>query len=91
MVFYQDNNPITDFSLRLSPAGRHREPRFADVSPADGYFFVNGPTPETYFLSVSPPNADGWFTRFELLESTSVKIVVDLSDSGSGLQIRKSW
>ena len=87
-VVDQNNEPIREFSLRLSPTSRQQDPKFADVSPVDGYFTVNGLTPQTYYLSVNPPNADGWFTRFEFLESTSVTIVLDLSGSGSRIQIR---
>ena len=72
----------------MSPTGRHQELRFADISPADGYFSVTGLSPQRYYLSVRPPNADGRFTRFELLESTSVTIVLDMSDPRSRIKIR---
>ena len=88
-VVDQDNEPIREFSLELFPINSRQDSRSADVSPADGHFRVNGLTPHTYFLSVRPPNADGWFTRFELLESTSVTVVLNRSDSGSRIQIRK--
>ena len=87
-VVDQNNEPIREFSLQMSPTGRHQELRFADISPADGYFSVAGLSPQRYYLSVRPPNADGRFTRFELLESTSVTIVLDLSDPRSRIQIR---
>lgn len=87
-VVDQNNEPIREFSLRLSPTSSQHDPKFADVSPADGYFTVNGLTPQTYYLSVNPPNADGWFTRFEFLESTSVTIVLERSGSGSRIRIR---
>jgi len=88
-VVDQNNEPIREFSLRMSRTGPIQEFRFADVSPADGYFSVTGLSPQRYFLSVTPPNADGRFTRFELLKSTSVTIVLDLSDPRSGIQVRK--
>ena len=88
-VVDQNNEPIREFSLRLSPISGRQDSKSADVSPADGHFKVNGLTPQTYFLSLSPPNADGWFTRFELLESTSVTIVLNLSDSASRIRILK--
>ena len=88
-VVDQNNEPIREFSLRLSPISGRQDSKSADVSPADGHFRVNGLTPQTYFLSVGPPNAAGWFTRFEILESTSVTIVLNHSDSGSRIQIRK--
>lgn len=87
-VVDQNNEPIREFSLQMSPTGPHQELRFADVSPADGYFSVTGLSPQKYFLSVRPPNADGRFTRFEILKSTSVTIVLDLSDARSGIQFR---
>ena len=88
-VVDQNNEPIREFSLKLSPASGQHDLKFADVSPADGYFAVSGLARQTYYLSGSPPNADGLFTRFELLESTSVTIVLQLSESRSRIQIRK--
>lgn len=88
-VVDQNNEPIREFSLELSPISSLQDSKSADISPADGHFRVNGLTPQTYFLSVRPPNADGWFTRFELLESTSVTVVLNRSDSGSRIRIRK--
>lgn len=97
-VTNQDNEQIREFSLRLSPAGRQHEgspfpfdPMSADVSPSDGHFRINGLEPQTYVLSLSLPNAESLETRLELLESTSVTIVLNLADSDSPLQIRKSW
>lgn len=87
-VVDQNNEPIREFSLRLSPAnGQHYE-KSADVSPADGYFSINGLSPQTYILSVDQPNADGRSTRFELLESTGITIVLDRSDSRSRIRVR---
>ena len=97
-VMNQDNEQIREFSLRLSPAGRQHEispflfdPMSADITPSDGYFRVNGLTPQTYILSVSLPNAESLETRLELLESTSVTIVLNPADSDSPIRIRKSW
>ena len=97
-VMNQDNEQIREFSLRLSPAGRQHEgspfpfdPMSVDVSPSDGHFRLNGLEPQTYILSLSLPNAESLETRLELLESTSVTIVLDPSDSDSPIQIRKSW
>ena len=90
-VVDQNNEPIRGFSLRLSPATGQHYDKLADVSPADGYFSVKGLSPQTYILSVDQPNADGRFTRFELLESTSVTIMLNLSDSGSRIRVRNYW
>ncbi len=97
-VMNPDNEPIREFSLRLSPAGRQHEvspflfdPMSADVSPSDGHFRVNGLEPQTYILSLSLPNAESLETRLELLESTNVTIVLNPSDSDSPLRIRRSW
>lgn len=89
-VVDQNNEPIREFSLRLSPAtGQHYE-EFADVSPADGYFSIKGLTPQTYILSVDQSKAHGPSTQFELLESTSVAIVLNPSDSDLPIRIRNS-
>ncbi len=97
-VMDRNNEPIRDFSLRLSPADRHHDvpaspfdSKTADVSPSDGHFRVNGLAPQTYFFYLRPPNAEQLQTRLELLESTSVTIVLDPSDSNSPIQVRKSW
>lgn len=62
----------------------------ADVSPSDGHFRINGLEPQTYILSLSLPNAESVETRLELLESTSVVIVLHPADSDSPIQVRKS-
>lgn len=97
-VMNQDHEQIREFSLRLSPAGRQDkvlpfpiDPMSADVSPSDGHFRVNGLEPQTYILSLSLPNAESLEARLELLESTSVTIVLNPADSNSPIQIRKSW
>lgn len=90
-VVDQNNEPIREFSVRLSPATGQHYDKLADVSPADGYFSINGLSPQTYILSVDQPNAHGPSTRFELLESTGVVIVLNPSDSDSPIRIRKSW
>ena len=87
-VVDQNNEPIREFSLRLSPATGQHYDKLADVSPADGYFSVKGLSPQTYILSVDQPNADGRFTRFELLESTSVTIMLDRSGSRPRFRVR---
>ena len=97
-VMDQNNEQLTEFSLRLSPASRQHDvpaspfdSKTADVSPSDGYFRVSGLTRQTYILSVSLPNAESLETRLELLESTSVTIVLNPADSDSPIRIRKSW
>ena len=97
-VMDQNNEPIREFSLRLSPASRQHDvpaspfdSKTADVSPSDGHFRVNGLAPQTYILSLRPPNAESLETRLELSESTSVTIVHDPSDSDAPIQVRKSW
>ncbi len=97
-VMDQDNDPIREFSLRLSPARRQLDvpaspfdAKTADVSPSDGHFRVNGLGLQPYILSLRLPNAESLETRLELSESTSVTIVLDPSDSDSRLQVRKSW
>ena len=87
-VVDQNNEPIREFSLRLSPATGQHYDKLADVSPADGYFSINGLSPQTYILSVDQPKAHGPSTRFELLESTSVTIVLDRSGSRSRIRVR---
>ena len=96
-VMDKNNEQIREFSLRLSPASRQHDvaaspfdSKTADVSSSDGYFRVNGLAPQTYILSLHPQNAESLETRLELLESTSVTILLDPSDSDSPLQIRKS-
>ena len=96
-VMDKNNEQIREFSLRLSPASRQHdvaaypfESKTADVSSSDGYFRINGLAPQTYILSLHPPNAESLETLLELLESTSVTIVLDPSDSDSPIQIRKS-
>ena len=96
-VMDQNNEQIREFSLRLSPAGRQHDvpaspfdSKTADISPSDGFFRVSGLAPQTHILSVSLPNAESLETLLELLESTSVTIVLDPSDSDSPIQIRKS-
>ena len=97
-VMDQKNEPIREFSLRLSPASRQHDvpaspfdSKTADVSPTDGHFRVNGLAPQTYLLALRPPNAEQLETHLQLLESTSVTIVLDPSDSDSPIQVRKSW
>ena len=97
-VVDQNNERIREFSLRLSPASRqHDAPaspfdsKAADLSPSDGYFRINGLAPQTYILSLDPPNSESLETRLELLESTSVTIVLNPADSDSPIRIRKSW
>ncbi len=97
-VMNRDNEPIREFSLRLSPTAPQHEvrpflfdPMFADVSPSDGHFRVNGLEPQTYILSLSPPNAESLETRLELQESTSVTIVLNPSGADTPIRIRKSW
>ena len=97
-VVDQNNERIREFSLRLSPASRqHDAPaspfdsKAADISPSDGYFRINGLAPQTYILSLDPPNSESLETRLELLESTSVTIVLNPSASDSPIQVRKSW
>lgn len=97
-VMDQNNDPIREFSLRLSPASRQHDvpaspfdSKTADVSPSDGHFRVNGLGLQPYILSLRLPNAESLETRLELSESTSVSIVVDPSDSDSPIQVRKSW
>ena len=89
-VVDQNNERIREFSLRLSPASRqHDAPaspfdsKAADISPSDGYFRINGLAPQTYILSLDPPNSESLETRLELLESTSVTIVLNPADSDS--------
>ena len=96
-VMDQNNDPIREFSLRLSPASRQHDvpaspfdAKTADVSPSDGHFRVNGLGLQPYILSLRLPNAESLETRLELSESTSVTIVLDPSDSDSRLQVRKS-
>ena len=97
-VMDHNNEQIKEFSLRLSPADRQPDinpfpfdPMTANISPSDGYFRINGLTPQTYMLSLRLPNAESLETRLELSESTSVTIVLDPSDSDSPIQVRKSW
>ena len=89
-VLDQNNEPVRGFSLRLSPATGQHYDKLAGVSPADGYFSISGLTPRTYILFVDRPNADGRSTRFELVESTSITIVLDRSDPRSRIRVRKS-
>ena len=97
-VMNRDNEPVREFSLRLSPAGRQHEeipflfdPMSANVSPSDGHFRVSGLEPQTYILSLGLPNAESLETRIELLESANVTIVLNPSGSDSPIQVRKSW
>ena len=91
VVVDQHRAPVKECLLRLRPTSGQGETKTAEVSPSDGYFRVAGLAPETYSVHVRSPKADSFETHIELLESTSVTIVLDPSDSGSPLQILKSW